>query len=123
VGGAYRPPLVNGQVDVVLTHILNMPEPQFSAWRRQVDGHGVRRGQPQVRAIGIMESECLENATARRLRVTPNRNAYRTIGMRPPWACRTSLLRTVNTRLRDVSAKLGVANPVALAAVVDHSIE
>jgi hypothetical protein len=43
--------------------------------------------------------------------------------MRPPWARRTSLLRTVNIRLREVSAKLGVANRVALAAVVDHSIE
>jgi hypothetical protein len=29
----------------------------------------------------------------------------------------------VNTRLRDVFAKLGVPNRVALAAVVDHSIE
>lgn len=36
---------------------------------------------------------------------------------------RTSLLRAVNTRLREVSAKLGAADRVALAAVADHSIE
>jgi DNA-binding CsgD family transcriptional regulator len=30
---------------------------------------------------------------------------------------------TVNTRLRHVFARLGVPNRVALAAVVDHSIE
>jgi DNA-binding CsgD family transcriptional regulator len=55
------------------------------------------------RAVSLLVAEGLTNgAVARRLYVSPH---------------------TVNTHLRHVFAKLGVANRVALAAVVNHSIK
>jgi DNA-binding CsgD family transcriptional regulator len=55
------------------------------------------------RAVSLLVAQGLTNgAVARRLYISPH---------------------TVNTHLRHVSAKLGVPNLVALAAVVHHSIE